>query len=76
MLAYWNNSLWIDMLPHSDTLSWFHDEQSLPYLLDTACLAEMQQISILLSGFTQQGLEPTIYCTRGKYANLYTTDVV
>jgi hypothetical protein len=39
VLTYWNNSLWIDLSPHLDTLSWFWANQSLPFLLNAACLA-------------------------------------
>jgi hypothetical protein len=38
VLAHWNNSSWIDMLPHSDTLSWFPANQPLFFLLNAACL--------------------------------------
>jgi hypothetical protein len=34
VLAHWNNSPRIDMLPHSDTLSWFRMNQSLLFLLN------------------------------------------
>jgi hypothetical protein len=47
VLAHWNNIPRIDMLPHSDTLSWFRANQSLLFLLIAAWLAEKQQISIL-----------------------------
>jgi hypothetical protein len=43
-----HNSLWIDMLPYSDTLSWFWANQSLFFLLNAVCLAEKQQIPIQL----------------------------
>jgi hypothetical protein len=46
VVAHWNNNHWIDMLPHSDTLSWFRANQSLLFLLNTAWLAKKQQISI------------------------------
>jgi hypothetical protein len=49
VLAHWNNSPWINMLPHSNTLSSFWANQSLLYLLNAACLAEKQQILILKS---------------------------
>ena len=49
VLAHWNNSPWIDMLPHSSTLSSFWANQSLLYLLNAACLAEKQQKLILKS---------------------------
>jgi hypothetical protein len=47
VLIHWNNSLWIDMSPNSDTLSWFGAKQSLFFLLNAACLAEKQQLPIL-----------------------------
>ena len=47
MIAHWNNSLQIDMLLHSDTLSWFWAKHSLLLLLNAAYLAEKQQILIL-----------------------------
>ena len=59
------------MSPHSNTLFWFQANQSLLFLLNAACLAEKQQIPILLS---LAWLKPTIYCTRGEHANHYTTD--
>ena len=62
----------------SDTLFWFRTNQSLLFLLNAACLAEKQQISInfIVFGLTQQGLEPTIYRTQGEYDNHYATDAV
>jgi hypothetical protein len=47
MLAHWNNSLWIDMSLHSDTLFWFLANQSLLLLIIAVCLAEKQQIPIV-----------------------------
>ena len=47
VLYYWNNNAWIDMLPHSDTLSWLRANQSLLFLLNAACLANKQQLPIL-----------------------------
>ena len=55
VLAHWNNSLWIDMSAHSDTLSWFWANQFLLFLLNAACLVEKQQIPILLSLFRPNG---------------------
>ena len=49
VLAHWNNSPRIDMLPHSDTLSWFRANQSLLFLINAACLAEKRKIQILYS---------------------------
>ena len=48
MHTHWNNSPQIDMSPHSDTLSWFRNNQSLLFLLNAVCLAEKQQLQILL----------------------------
>ena len=61
------NSPRVDMSLHSDTLFWFRTNQSLLFLLNAACLAEKQQIPILVFGLTWLGLEPTIYCTRGEH---------
>ena len=49
VLAHWNNSPRVDMSLHSDALSWFRVNQSLIFLLNTACLADYQQIPISLS---------------------------
>jgi hypothetical protein len=62
---------------HSDTLFWFRANQSLLLLINTVCFAEKQQISnFIVFGLTRQGLDPTIYRTRGEHANHYTTDAV
>jgi hypothetical protein len=45
VLADWNNSLWVDMLLHSDILSWFLTNQSLLLFLNAECLAEKQKIT-------------------------------
>ena len=47
VLGHWNNSLWVDMSLHSDTLSWFQANQSLLFALNTVCLVEKQQIPML-----------------------------
>jgi hypothetical protein len=44
-----NNIPRLNMSLRSDTLSWFRANQSLLFLLNAACLAEKQQISILSS---------------------------
>ena len=49
VLAHWNKSLQVDMSLHSDTLFWFRDNQSLLFPLNAACIADKQQIPILLS---------------------------
>jgi hypothetical protein len=62
---------------HSDTSFWFWANQSLLFLVNTACLAEKQEIPILIVfGLTRTGLNPTIYRTRGEHANHYATDAV
>ena len=59
VLAHWINSLRVDMLFHSGTLSLFRANQSLLFLLNAACLAEKQQIPILWSlVWPDQGLNP------------------
>ena len=45
-LDHRNNNPRADMSLYLDTLSWFRANQSLPFLLNTACLAEKQQIPI------------------------------
>jgi hypothetical protein len=71
VLAHWNNSLWVDMSFHSDKLPWFRANQSSLFLLNAACLAEMQQISNI--NFIVFSLT---YQTQGKNANHYTTNMV
>ena len=76
MLAYWNNSSWVDMSLHSHTLSWFLANQSLLILLWAVCLAEKQQIPTWVFSLIRPWLESTIYHTQSEQANNYTTDVV
>ena len=75
--VHWSNNSRINMSQHSDTLSWFRVNQSLLFLLNAGCLAEKQQIPILLLySLTRSGFEPTIYPTRGKHASHNTIDAV
>jgi len=75
VLGHWNNSLWVDISLHSDTLSRSQATQSLIFLLNATCLAEKQQITILMAfSLTWLELEPTIYHTRGEQANYNDTD--
>ena len=37
---------------------------------------EATNTNLIVFGFTQPGLEPTIYRTRGEHANHYATDAV
>ena len=78
VLAHWNNSLWVDMTLHSDTLFRFRANQPLLFLLHAACLVEKQQkSSFIVFGLILPGLEPpTIYRTRGEHANHYAIDAV
>jgi len=69
VLAHWNNSPRIDMSFHSHTFSLFRANQFVLLPLNAVCLAEKQQIPILVFGLTGSGLEPTIYHTRGKHLN-------
>jgi hypothetical protein len=50
--------------------------QCLLLLINTACLAEMQQIPIVVFGLIRLGYETTIYRTRGEHANHCATDAV
>ena len=49
VLVYWNNNLQVDMRLYSDTLSWLWVNQTLLLLLNTACIAEKEQIPIIVS---------------------------
>ena len=49
VLAHWNNSPRVDRSLHSDTLFWFGASQSLLFLLNTAYLADKQQLPMLWS---------------------------
>ena len=76
MLAHWNNSPLVDMSLLSETLFWFRAKMSLFLFLNAVCLAEKQQIPILVFGLIWPGLEPTIYHIRGEHGNCCTTDVI
>ena len=61
MLTHWNNSSWVDISLHSDTLFWFWANQTLFLLLNAACLAEKQQLQIVIPyQFYSLWLKPTI----------------
>jgi hypothetical protein len=77
VLARWNNSPRVDMPLHQGSLSWFRSEQYVLLLLNNACLAENQQITILHSMvLSDRVIEPTIYLTLCEQGNQYTTDAV
>ena len=44
--SHWNNSPWVDMLLHSNTLFWFQANPFLFFLLNAACLTEKQHMQI------------------------------
>ena len=56
---------------HSDTLTWFHSNQSLRFPLSDACLSEKQKntnfIAFIL--LDRVSVELTIYRTESDYAN-------
>ena len=66
VLVLWNNSPRVDMLLHSDTLSWFWWISSKYQFYST----------YLYLVLTWLGLEPMTYCTRCKHANHYITHAV
>jgi hypothetical protein len=74
-IAHWNDSPWIDMSPHENTLAWFRANQYLFFLLNDVC-GEATNTNFIVFGLTRSGLVPTIYHTRGEHANHYTTDGV
>ena len=75
VLAHWNNSPRVNMSLHSDTLFWFRAIQSLFFLVNALCLAEKQQIPIVLSlVWPDRGSNPR--STALEHANHYATDVV
>jgi hypothetical protein len=76
MLAHWHNSPLVDMSLLSETLFWFRANPSLLLFLNAVCLAEKQQIPILVFGLIRPGLEPTIYHIRGEHGNCCITDVI
>jgi hypothetical protein len=58
------------------TLFRFRANQSLLFLLNATCLAEKQQILILVFGLTWPGLELTVYHIWDEHADHYATDAV
>ena len=76
VLVHWNNSPWVVMWVHSDTLSWFQANLSLFLLLYRHAYQKGSKYQFIIFGLIRLGLEHTIYCTGGKHANHYTTDTV
>jgi hypothetical protein len=60
--AHWNNTLRIDISPHSDTLFWFWANPSLLFLLNVLN-GEATNTNFIVFGLTRSGLEPTTYRT-------------
>jgi hypothetical protein len=76
VLVHWNNSLWVDMSLHLDTLSLLRANQSLLYSIILCSLWKSSIIPILLSDLTWTGMWRQIYYTGGEHAKHYTTNVV
>ena len=55
VLTHWNNNSWVDMSLHSDTLFWLRVIQPLLLLLNAACLAENQHMSVPGEGYSTNG---------------------
>ena len=68
VLTHWNNSILVEMSLHSETSFWFRSQ---PFFVH-ACLEEKQQIP----GLAWPGIRTSIYHTRDKHSNHYTTEVV
>jgi hypothetical protein len=72
-VIHWNNSLWVDMTLHWDTLFRFRANKSLLLLHKTMCLATT---NFIVFGLTRPQPEPMIYHIQGEHTNHYTTDAV
>jgi hypothetical protein len=76
-VIHWNNSLWLDMTLHLDTLLRFRVNKSLLLLHKTMCLAEKQQLPILLSlVWLDRSPNPWSTTFMASTLNHYTTDAV
>jgi hypothetical protein len=77
VLAHWNNSWWVDMSLHLDTLFWLWANQLLLLLLNSACFnGEAANTCCIVFGLTDCGLQSTIYHTQGEHTDHFTTNVV
>ena len=72
----WDDDEVCFVLDQHAELDFYSANQSLLFPPNAACLAQKQQIPILVIGMSRLGLEPMIYSIRGEQANHYTTDVV
>jgi hypothetical protein len=61
VLVHWNNSLWVDMPLHSDTLSWFRANQFLLFLHNAECLVKKQQIKFYQQLTSEERRVPFIF---------------
>ena len=68
VLAHWNNSLQVNILLLSKTLSWFWADQS---FLNTVYRVPSREVA---NTGTNRGLKSTIYHSQGTHVNHYTTD--
>jgi hypothetical protein len=75
VLAHWNNSLRVDMSIHSRHIIPILSQPVFALTPECCVLSgEATNTNSIVFGLTRPGLEHTIYCTRGKHANHYTTD--
>ena len=74
--AHCNNSPWVVMSLHSETLYWFHANQFLLLLINSALtfLVEASNTNFIDFVLMRLWLELTVYCPRSEYANYYTTE--
>ena len=72
----WNNSLQVDQVILIWHIILIPNKPSVLWLLIVVCLAEKQQIPILVFGLIQPALKPMIYNTWGEHVNNYTNDMV
>jgi hypothetical protein len=76
VLTNYDNSSQVDMSPHSDTLSRFRANYYFLFLLNGACWAEKQQITILFLWFVPTGARICDLTIQGEHYNHYTIDTV
>jgi len=71
VLAYWNNSLWVDKLLHPDTLSWFRTNQWSRLIYVSTLLFNLWSLVLFY-----RGSNPQFYSTRGEDIICYIIDAV
>ena len=67
--AHWNNSPWLDMSPHSDTLSWSEQTSRCSFSLMLCAYLRNYKYQFDSLWFDPIGVEPAIFHTRGDHAN-------